>query len=86
MYKRQLKAIYRTAISSQLNADVQWIFLNGSFELIWDRMQQRAHFMPPELLKTQFQALETPENAWVFDISESPEEIVSSILKRINEK
>lgn len=58
-----LKTRYRDAISAQL-PQVDWIFLDGSFELIAERMRARAnHYMPETLLRSQFEALELPQNA-----------------------
>ena len=79
-----LKKSYRKVLNSLKDNDLQIIFLEGNFDLIKNRMEKRAgHFMPPELLKSQFNALEKPKNALIFDISESPGKIVESVLKNI---
>lgn len=40
---------------------VRFVFLDGEYELIYSRMQQRTdHFMRPVLLQSQFDALERP--------------------------
>jgi gluconokinase len=55
-----LKHIYRD-ILRQGSPDVHFLWLHGSYELILQRMQARkGHFMPVELLKTQFATLELP--------------------------
>jgi gluconokinase len=46
-------------------------------------MQERQHYMKPSMLKSQFEALEEPENALVINISFPPEKIVSEILRQI---
>ena len=52
---------YRERIRG-LAAPVQFVFLDGSAELIGQRMAMRSgHYMPPELLASQFSALERPE-------------------------
>lgn len=57
-----LKKQYRDQIR-QGNPHLQFLFLHGSFELILDRMQQRAgHFMKAEMLQSQFNTLELPHN------------------------
>ncbi len=56
-----LKRVYRDRIREQAG-DVCFVFLDGDFELIQKRMQQRVgHYMQPGLLDSQFQTLEKPE-------------------------
>ena len=56
-----LKRSYRERIR-RLAAPVQFVFLDGSAELIAERMALRSgHYMHPELLASQFNALERPE-------------------------
>jgi len=79
-----LKEKYRTALSAGIKAPVHWILLQGSFEMIQERMKARKeHFMPASLLQSQFDTLETPGNALVMDIKTSPEKIVADILQKI---
>ena len=55
-----LKRSYRERIR-RLAAPVQFVFLDGSAELIAQRMALRSgHYMHPELLASQFSALERP--------------------------
>lgn len=77
-----LKKSYRKILNKELADHSFFIFLKGDFEMIQKRMEQRkGHFMPAELLKSQFDDLETPEGAMVFDIENKPEEIVAGIIK-----
>ena len=56
-----LRRVYRDRIREQAG-DVCFVFLEGDFELIQKRMQQRVgHYMQPGLLDSQFRALETPQ-------------------------
>src|SRR6478736_4987454 len=58
-------------------AFVEYVYLNGSEELIAKRLAQRkGHFMNPKLLHSQFEALEPPENAVRIDVAPPPEVIV----------
>lgn len=41
--------------------DGRIIFLSGAFEVILERMNQREHFMPADLLRSQFETLEKPD-------------------------
>ncbi|WP_447872461.1 gluconokinase [Serratia fonticola] len=55
-----LKRRYRDLLR-QDNDNMVFIYLKGSFETILARLQARSgHFMPTELLKSQFEALEEP--------------------------
>lgn len=80
-----LKKKYREVIQHDLKP-VRLVYLKGDFELIKDRLSQRVgHYMDPELLKSQFDALEEPEEdeAISVDISPSPEDIVTSVRDEI---
>lgn len=68
------------------NQGVRFVHLHGDFDLIRSRMQARpAHYMRAGLLRSQFEALETPgpEEALTVDISEPTEEIVGKIIREI---
>lgn len=82
-----LKRSYRNILRDASGArELQFVFLRGSRALIAERLPARhGHFMPPELLDSQFAALEEPspdEHAWVCDINDSPEQIVASLVAR----
>lgn len=63
------------------NTDVQLVFLKGSYDLIWSRMQARSgHYMQPSMLKSQFNLLEEPDDAFIIDVAQSVDEIVNLIL------
>jgi gluconokinase len=79
-----LKQSYRDAISAQL-PQVRWIFLDGSFELIAARLRERPnHYMPESLLRSQFDALEQPEDAITISIALSPDEQIASALHALH--
>ncbi len=78
-----LKLRYREAIGAQL-PHVDWIFLDGSFELIAERLRERAnHYMPESLLCSQFEALERPENAICISIELTAAEQVEVALSAL---
>lgn len=80
-----LKQSYRDLLRSKSN-DVQFIYLEGSKDLILQRMKNRTnHYMPPELLKSQFDTLEEPANAVTVTINHPPGDIVNQILKSISD-
>jgi carbohydrate kinase (thermoresistant glucokinase family) len=79
-----LKKKYRTVLSDGISIPLFWVFLEGSYELILERLQTRPnHFMPPALLSSQFETLEPPEECIRIDISEKPDTIVETILAQL---
>ncbi len=57
-----LKKIYRDQIREG-NENVTFLFLDGSKELILERMRARqGHFMKENMVNSQFETLERPEN------------------------
>jgi gluconokinase len=78
-----LKEKYRKILRID-SSDVKFVYLRGTFDLIHSRMQARSsHYMKPEMLKSQFEILEEPENALVEDVSLTPGEIVEDILEKL---
>jgi gluconokinase len=75
-----LKERYRQKLMDGTQ-DVQLIYLKGSYDLIWSRMETRTdHYMKPYMLKSQFEALEEPANALTLDISRPVEELVQEVI------
>ncbi|MGJ8583102.1 MAG: gluconokinase [Marinosulfonomonas sp.] len=84
-----LKRSYRDIIRDNAGGPVTFLFLDGTKQLIAERMAQRKdHFMPPSLLDSQFATLERPEpdeSALRVDIDQSPEAIVAELVARIQQ-
>jgi gluconokinase len=60
------------------------VHLRGSFELIRSRVAARKHrYMPASLLQSQFDTLETPENAIAVDVSRDVAANVNAIVEQI---
>jgi gluconokinase len=79
-----LKQSYREIL--KYDNRVKFVYLKGDFDTINNRMQQRKeHFMKPEMLKSQFDALEEPTDAITIEVNMSTEEIVNEIIKRLEE-
>ncbi|MEM8539683.1 MAG: gluconokinase [Pseudomonadota bacterium] len=83
-----LKKSYRDFITKNAGEPVQFLYLNGSKDLIAERMAARTgHFMPTSLLDSQFEALEEPdesENAISIDISGTEPDVVKLIVDAIS--
>ncbi|WP_205860262.1 MULTISPECIES: NADP-dependent phosphogluconate dehydrogenase [Polaribacter] len=82
-----LKEKYRDILNTNIKDSVKWVFLDGSFNQIKERINQReGHFMSADLLKSQFDILEAPKNAIKVDISLTPKNIVKVISKELSKK
>ena len=81
-----LKEKYREQLEAGIT-QCSWIFLQGDYNLIYERMKKRSHhFMPAQLLQSQLESLEIPAAAFTIDIRNEPAEIVNSILQYLKEK
>jgi gluconokinase len=81
-----LKRAYREILVHGRN-DVRIVFLNGTQDLIAERLAARTcHFMPPGLLTSQFRTLEPPqlnERPITVSIDASVEAIVDDIVRQL---
>ena len=81
-----LKRSYRATVIGD-RADVRLVFLKGDMALIERRLTlRRGHFMPPSLLRSQFDALEEPradERPVTVSIEPAPGAICDAILSRL---
>jgi gluconokinase len=78
-----LKQAYRDRLAKD-TAELRWIYLKGSFDLIRERLEARkGHYMKAGLLESQFAALEEPVNALSIDIGGTPDAIADAILFRL---
>ena len=82
-----LKESYRQQLSRGMEGQFLWILLEGSYEVIFDRMQAReTHFMPAALLRSQFETLEIPDYAKRINVELSPEEQLRTALEWVKKK
>ena len=80
-----LKSKYRAQLLEGIDG-IAVIFLKGSYDLIWSRMSARErHYMKPEMLQSQFDALEEPKDAIVLDVKMSVMDMIDTITKNIEE-
>lgn len=78
--KRRYRDVLRTADATR------FVFLDGDAELIRSRVEARTgHFMPPGLLRSQFDALERPDTSEPdvlrVSIDTLPEQVVEHALR-----
>lgn len=77
-----LKESYRKLLSKQ--DDPQWVFLDGSYELLKSRLSNRkGHFFKSNLLQSQLDTFEKADYGIHVSIEPSPSEIVSNIINRL---
>jgi gluconokinase len=80
-----LKAQYRQILQGG-SSEVVFIHLKGDYDCIQNRVQQRTgHFMNPNLLRSQFDTLEEPQDALTIDVALNPEAMVEEILQKITD-
>ncbi len=79
-----LKEKYRQALIKHSQIAIQWIFLEGNYSTILNRLSQRTrHFFKPELLHSQFNDLEVPEYAIRINVSKSKNKIMEDVMNQI---
>ncbi|HTI01605.1 MAG TPA: gluconokinase [Acidisoma sp.] len=81
-----LKRIYRDILRAG-HKDVRFVYLAGSYDLLFDRMQHRKrHFMPASLLQSQFATLEVPgpDEAIAVSIDQPEAAITDDVLKELH--
>lgn len=69
--------------------NVTIIYLEGSFNLIWERMAtRRSHYMKADMLQSQFDALEPPlpHNALYISVEYSVDQIVECIMEQFRQE
>lgn len=80
-----LKDAYRKTLTQDLpEGSVSFVLLNGSRELIAQRLAERKnHYMNPGLLDSQFATLEPPANALTVINDRPPAQVVDQILQHL---
>ena len=82
-----LRKSYREQLSASAGEPILFVYLNGSRAQIAERLAGRKHhFMPAELLDSQFATLEPPsvdENVLVVDIGPPVDVLTDNILKAL---
>jgi gluconokinase len=76
------KANYREILIGNLEG-VHNISLEGSRELIAERMRNRNHFMPVSLLENQLAILEPPTNAIIVDVAQPVETMLEQVIAQL---
>ncbi|WP_244488976.1 gluconokinase [Devosia sp. Root635] len=84
-----LKRAYRTFLTEKAGEPITFVYLDGSREVIGERMARRNHeYMPTSLLDSQFATLEIPdpetENVLVVPVTDSVDQITRTVIKSLD--
>lgn len=84
-----LKRSYRDYLTAQAGEPILFVHLDGSRDIIAERMARRHHdYMPTSLLDSQFATLETPnpahENALLVPVTDSVDKIVRTVTASLS--
>lgn len=80
-----LKEQYRQILQKDIEHHCTWIYLQGDFETIAERINSRMeHFMPSGLLQSQFDILEEPGYGIHINVKQLPEEIIQTVLLKLS--
>lgn len=78
-----LKQNYRDTLKNG-HDNLHFVYLQGSHDVIRERVRRRhGHYMPVDLLQSQFDTLEEPTDAIQVNIEWSPEQMVERVLERL---
>jgi gluconokinase len=78
-----LKETYRRML--RVSEQVIFVYLKATIALIQERLRRRVgHFMNPNLIQSQFDTLEEPEDALQIDAGLTPAEIVRIIRNKLS--
>ena len=90
---RKESAVVACSALAQSYRDFLWqpgvwfVYLQGDFRLLHERLQKRhGHFFDPGLLTSQFEALEEPRRALMVNVAKTPNAIVREIRERLGLK
>lgn len=84
-----LKRTYRQYLADKAGEPILFVYLDGSREVIAERMVRRKHeYMPTSLLDSQFATLEVPdpatENVLVVPVTDSVDKITRTVVRSLD--
>lgn len=78
-----LKEAYRQTLQGGARQPIRWVFLDGSRELLSDRIEHRkGHYMAVDMLDSQLETLEKPTYGLRIELrqEETPEQVTNRIV------
>lgn len=80
-----LKESYRAILASKCGDTLHWVILQGSEELLTERLNERkGHFYRSTLLRSQLDTFERPDYGHQIDVALAPADIVTAIVGRLH--
>lgn len=81
-----LKKNYRKLLQERFAPEtILWIYLNNEYSILKARMENRNHFMPVSLLKSQLEELEPPKKGLQMNSSLSINKMINQLKLHLNE-
>ena len=77
-----LKKSYRDHLRD-LAVPIRFFVLTGDKAVLLDRLEGRAHFMPPSLLDSQLGTLELGDDVTIVENLASPDQVVAAIVSKL---
>jgi gluconokinase len=82
-----LKESYRQFLGQGLSEPIEWVYLQGRFEVIEKRMSNRkGHYFKVDMLRSQFADLEEPEYGLTLNIEDPLEEKIQTLVDTFKDK
>jgi carbohydrate kinase (thermoresistant glucokinase family) len=82
-----LKQKYRDLLSQNIPSNqLLWVYLACDTQTLQERMQNRNHFMPTSLLKSQLETLEVPKDALHLDAKDELKILINQIKTCLHEQ
>ena len=83
-----LKDKYRKILIGNLDPMlIQWVHLQGSYDVIYRRMQERReHFMGSEMLRSQFDAYEQPLSGIKINVDQELDQVIAKIENMLTQE
>ena len=82
-----LKESYRKILRSKPKRKINWIILNGKYEIITERIRKRKnHYFKAELLYSQYSQLELPNYGLHYNVEIPVKNIAKKIVDEMQSK
>ena len=82
-----LKETYREKLQSIPKEEMHWIFLHSEYEVVLQRISERKdHYFKPNLLKSQYEALQFPTYGIHVDVDKPLNNIIDEIMVKLKNK
>ena len=81
-----LKESYRDHLQAYAKKKISWVFLHADYDIILERLNSRkGHYFKPELLLTQYEALQVPKYGIHINVEVPVSQVVENIMAKLRE-